>query len=146
MGCCGNKQCDRPKAEMTIDLASMSALLEEGSAVLTKLIDIAKGGARFVGFKNAQTNELAATIAAIVSENNYLKNLLGIFHPGTAHTDENGVTISFGPRNTYKLFIPAFTESARTKLADSLMKAAEELKKTKPELPEQKWLPFVDCA
>ena len=145
MGCCSNKSCDRPKEEM-LDAATLSAIVSEGSWVLTKLLDIAKGGARFVGFKNVSTNELAATISAIVMENNYLKGLLGIYHPGKATADERGATLFFGPQNTYSLVIPATTQTARTKLADSLMAAADALKKTKPELPEQKWLPFSDCA
>ena len=145
MGCCSNKSCNRPKEEM-LDTTTLSVLVAESSWALTKLLEIAKGGARFVGFKDVSANELAATISAIVMENNYLKGLLGIYHPGKATADERGVTLSFGPRNTYSLVIPATTQTARTKLADSLIAAAEELKKSQPELPEQKWLPFSDCA
>ena len=112
----------------------------------SKLLEIARSGIRCVDFKNPNINELAATLSAIVAENQYLKNLLGIFHPGKAAVEDNGVTISFGPGNTYRLFIPAFSQSARTKLAASLIAAADELKKVPPASPEQKWLPFVDCA
>ncbi|NBT76013.1 MAG: hypothetical protein EBT15_08575, partial [Betaproteobacteria bacterium] len=142
---CQNKKCDRPKEEM-LDTPTLLALLEDGTAVAAKLLDIAKGGIRFVGFKNAQVSELAATISSIVAENNYLKRLLGIFRPAEITADEHGAKISFGPRNEYTLFIPAVTQSARTKVANSLKAAAEDLQKASPAVPEQKWLPFVDCA
>jgi len=146
MGCCSNKEgCNRPREEM-VDAATLNTLVEEGAWVLTKLMEIARGGARFVGFKNATTNELAATISAIVTENNYLKSLLGVYYPGKAAVEDRGVTVSFGPRNSYTLFIPTLTQTGRTKLADSLIAAAEELKKSQPAPPDQKWLPFSDCA
>jgi hypothetical protein len=145
MGCCGKKNCDRPKEEMT-SLAPLLAALEENSWAITKLLEIAKNGIRFVGFKNDHVNELAATIAAVVNENNYLKNLLKLPTTPAPKTDETGMTIWFGPRNEYSLFIAAPTQKSRTALADSLIKAAEELKKTQPNWSEQKSLPFSDCA
>lgn len=126
--------------------ATLLAALEESSWAITKLLEIAKNGIRFVGFKNDHVNELAATIAVIVNENNYLKDLLKLSDDATTKTDKTGMTIWFGPRNEYSLFIAAPTQKNRTVLADSLMKAAEELKKTQPNWPEQKWLPFSDCA
>jgi hypothetical protein len=146
MGCCSNKNCGRQKEAM-LDPAALITLLEESSWAVKKLLEIAKSGARIVGFKNTDIDELAAVISAIAAENKYLKNLLGIYHPGKADTSDRGVTITFGPDAAYTLFIPAITSEARTKLANSLTAAAEELKnKSEPILPEQKWLPFVDCA
>jgi len=145
MGCCGKKNCDRPKEEMTSS-ATLLAALEESSWAITKLLEIAKNGIRFVGFKNDHVNELAATIAAIVNENNYLKNLLKLGDDATTKTDETGMTIWFGPRNEYSLFIATPTQKSRTALADSLINAAETLKKTQPNWSEQKSLPFSDCA
>lgn len=142
MGCCSNKNCNRPKEEM-LSADVLVSLLEDSSWALAKLLDIAKGGARFVGFKNDQVNELAATISAIVTENNYLKSLLGIFHPGKAKAEDAGVTITFGPRNEYSLFIPALTHDARTKLGTSLIEAGEQIKKKQSEQnQQQQYLPF----
>jgi hypothetical protein len=130
MGCCANKKCDRPKEEMLSPEAVIS-LLEDSSWAVTKLLEIAKSGIRFVGFKNDRVNELAATISAIVAENNYLKGLLGIFHPSKTQVNEKGVTIMFGPGNAYTLFIPAVTDDARQKIAASLTATAMQLKQKK---------------
>ena len=145
MTCCSNQKPTTAKEAM-VDIKTLMTLVEEYTALAPKLLEIVKGGIRSVDFKNPNIKELATIIASIVAENNYLKNLLGGFHPGKAHAKEDGVTIHFGPQNEYQLFIPALTQSARTKLATSLMVAAEALQKSKPDTPEQKWLPFADCA
>lgn len=142
MGCCSKKGCGQNREEM-LSAETLTTLLGDGSWVIGKLFEIAKGGARFVGFKNERLDELAALISAIVAENNYLKSLLGIFYPGNATTSAAGVTISFGPRNEYTLFIPAVTEDARAKLGASLIAAGEQLKQSKTlETDSQQFLPF----
>jgi hypothetical protein len=145
MSCCEsrNKNCSRPKEEM-LSPETITALLDEGSWVLKKLLDIARGGARFVGFKNDHVNELAALISSVVAENNYLKGLLGVFHPGKAKAGETGVTLMFGPSNEYTLFIPALTEEARAKLGASLIEAGKDLtrKKETVKANPQQYLPF----
>ena len=128
MTCCSNQKKTCTKETMAVDIKTLLTLAEEYATVAPKLLEIARSGIRCVDFKNPNINELAATLSAIVAENQYLKNLLGIFHPGKAAVEDNGVTISFGPGNT------------------SLIAAADELKKVPPASPEQKWLPFVDCA
>lgn len=143
MGCCGRKTCDRPKEEM-LGSDALLALAGDGSWVLNKLLDIAKGGSRFVGFKSDSLNELAAMISALVAENEKLKTLFGIFPPGKAKADDAGVTISFGPRGEYTLFIPAIADEARERLSASLIAAGKQLKK-KPSpatSPAQQYLPF----
>jgi len=143
MGCCGNKTCDRPREEM-LGSDALLALVGDGSWVLSKLLDIAKGGSRFVGFKNDNLNELAAVISALVAENNNLKTLFGLFPPGKAKVEDAGVTISFGPHSEYTLFIPAVTDEAREQLSASLISAGKQLKKkvTPVAGPEQQYLPF----
>jgi hypothetical protein len=145
MGCCdaSNKKCNRQKEEI-ISPDALTALASDGSWVLQKLLEIARGGVRFVGFKNVAVNELAATIAGIVAENNYLKRMLGIFHPGRAAAEKSGAIIMFGPKNEYKLFIPAISETARAKLSASLISAGEELLDTQPiaSSVKQQYLPF----
>ena len=145
MSCCEsrNKNCSRPKEEI-ISPETLATLFEEGSWVIKKLLDIAKGGARFVGFKNDHVNELAALISSVVAENNSLKSLLGVFHPGKAEAEDAGVTIMFGPRNEYTLFIPALTETARAKLGASLIAAGKDLSRKKETVKAnpQQYLPF----
>lgn len=143
MGCCGNKKCEKPKAEMTSPDALL-ALLEDSSLVVAKLIEIAKSGVRFVGFKNERLSALATTISAIVAENNYLKSLLGVAAPSTVKTTHDGATVFFGPRGEYSLFLAAPTQEARQKLGASLIAAGKELqqKKTTEYDPRQQQLPF----
>lgn len=126
MGCCSRKNCELPKEEM-MSAEALASLLEDNSWVLTKLLEIAKSGLRFVGFKNERVNELAATISAIVAENNYLKSLLNGSAPSTLKTSNDGATVFFGPRGEYSLFLSAATQEARNKLAANLIAAGEEL-------------------
>lgn len=145
MGCCANnKKCDRPKEEM-MSAETLIALLDDSSWVVTKLLEIAKSGVRFVGFKNEKINELAVLISAIVAENNYLKSLLGVAPPSTIKTDNNGATIFFGPRGEYSLFIATPTQETRSKLAANLIAAGKELQqqKTIAVNPQQQFLPFT---
>lgn len=144
VGCCANnKKCDRPREEM-MSAETLLALLDDSSWVVTKLLEIAKSGGRFVGFKNKKISELAAVISAIVAENNYLKSLLGGSPPSTIKTDNDGATVFFGPRGEYNLFIATPTQEARSKLAASLIAAVEELQlnKTTASNPQQQFLPF----
>lgn len=143
MGCCSNKKCDRPREEM-MSSDALLALLDDSSWVVTKLLEIAKSGIRFVGFKNEKISELAAAISAIVAENNYLKSLLGVTPPSTLKTDNDGATVFFGPRGEYSLFISAPTQETRNKLAASLIAAGKELQqqKTTAADPQQQFLPF----
>lgn len=143
MGCCSNKKCDRPREEMMSSDALLS-LLDDSSWVVTKLLEIAKSGIRFVGFKNEKISELAAAISAIVAENNYLKSLLGLAAPSELKTDNNGATVFFGPRGEYSLFIAAPTQEIRNKLAASLIAAGKELQqqKTITADQQQQFLPF----
>jgi len=143
MGCCARKNCDLPKENMTSSEALLS-LLDDNSWVVTKLLEIAKSGIRFVGFKNERLSELATTISAIVTENNYLKSLLGAGSPSSIKTANDGTTVFFGPRGEYSLFIATPTQEARNKLAASLIAAGKELqqnKTIKPD-PRQQVLPF----
>ncbi len=143
MGCCSNKKCDRPREEMMSSDALLS-LLDDSSWVITKLLEIAKSGIRFVGFKNEKISELAAAISAIVAENNYLKSLLGLSTPSVVKTTDAGATLFFGPRGEYSLFLAAPTQEARIKLAANLMAAGKELQqqKTTEVNPRQQSLPF----
>jgi hypothetical protein len=143
MGCCARKNCDRPKEEM-MSSEAMFALLEDGSWAITKLLELAKSGIRSVGFKNERLSELAAAISAIVAENNYLKSLLGVGKPDTVTTTNDGVTIFFGPRGEYSLFIFTPTQETRNKLAANLIAAGKELqqKNTTEIDPRQQFLPF----
>lgn len=123
---------------------ALLALLDDSSWVVTKLLEIAKSGIRSVSFKNERVSELAATISAIVVENNYLKSLLGVAAPSKIETTTDGATVFFGPRGEYSLFLAAPTQEARTKLAASLIAAGKELqtKKTAEADPRQQQLPF----
>lgn len=143
MGCCGNKKCEKPKAEMA-SADALLGLLEDSSLVVAKLLEIAKSGVRSVGFKNERLTELATMISAIVAENNYLKSLLGPSTPSAIKTTNEGATVFFGPRGEYSLFLAAPTQEARTKLAASLIAAGKELqtKKTAEADPRQQQLPF----
>lgn len=144
MGCCANnKKCDRPREEM-MSAETLIELLDDSSWVVAKLLEIAKSGVRFVGFKNEKISELAAAISAIVAENNYLKSLLGINAPSTLKTNNAGATVFFGPRGEYSLFIAAPTQESRSKLAVSLIAAGKELQlnKTTAPNPQQQFLPF----
>lgn len=144
MGCCANnKKCDRPREEM-MSAETLIALLDDSSWVVAKLLEIAKSGVRFVGFKNEKISELAAAISTIVAENNYLKRLLGLVPPNTIKTDNGGATIFFGPRGEYSLFIATPTQETRSKLATNLIAAGKELQlnKTTAPNPQQQFLPF----
>jgi hypothetical protein len=143
MGCCSGKNCDRPKEDLTSP-GALLAMLEESSWAVTKLLEIAKNGIRFVGFKNERINELAATISAIVTENNYLKSLLTSTKPSTVTTADDGATLFFGPHNEYRLFIATPTAEARHKLAANLIAAGKELQHKKPPAPnpQQQVFPF----
>jgi len=143
MGCCSHKNCDRPREAMTSPEALLG-LLNENSWVVTKLLDIAKSGIRFVGFKNERIDELAATIATIVAENNYLKSLLGTARPSVIKTTNDGVTVSFGPRNEYNLFMATPTQETRNTLAENLIAAGKELQRINVTVlnQQQQVLPF----
>jgi hypothetical protein len=143
MGCCANKKCDRPKEEMLSSDALLS-LLDDSSWVVTKLLEMAKSGIRYVGFKNEKISELAAAISAIVAENNYLKSLLGVVSPDNVKTTKDGATLFFGPRGEYSLFIATPTQEARNKLAAGLIAAGKELQQNKQITPDprQQFLPF----
>jgi len=123
---------------------ALLGLLNENSWVITKLLDIAKSGIRFAGFKNERIDELAATIATIVAENNYLKSLLGTARPSGVKTTNNGVTVSFGPRNEYNLFIATPTQETRSTLAENLIAAGKELQRINATVlnQQQQVLPF----
>lgn len=142
MSCCEsqNKKCSRPKEEM-LSAETVISLLDEGSWVLKKLLDIAQGGARFVGFKSASVNELAAIIASVIAENNYLKSLLGVFNSDKPDTTTASATISFGPRNEYKLLIPAMTAADRAKIIAALVASGQDLTAQK-QSAQQQYLPF----
>lgn len=126
MGCCGGKECDSKKelpARAELSTAPITALVP-------KLMEVLKTGLFLWSFKDSAADQLAASIAHLVRENEHLKSLLKVFcapTPDVAVTSKS-VAITFGPANTYTLHIAAATPADKAALADSLQKAVDTLR------------------
>jgi hypothetical protein len=137
MGCCGGKACDSKKE--ALERAELSAA--PITALVPKLMEVLKTGIFLWSFKDSAADQLAASIANLVRENDHLKSLLKIFcapAPDVSATAKS-VYITFGPANAYTLHIAATTPDVKAALADSLRKAADELCGENPPSPQMQF-------
>ena len=126
MGCCNREPCDSKKEALPTAAFSTASF----TALVPKLMEVLKTGICLWSFKDAAADQLAASIAAMVRENENLKALLKVFcapSPSIVPMADI-VAISFGPANTYTLHISAATPAEKDALADSLQKAADTLR------------------
>ena len=141
MGCCNKTPCQKeqeitPAATQTAEFMSIDTLL-------TGLLKVAKTGINTLHISNPVANQLAATIAALAAENEYLKKLMGALSPITATESPTTVDISFGPGSAYTLKLPIASETQRRELSQQFVKLAAVLAIGKPQ-PQQQMHLFND--
>jgi len=136
VGCCNNKN----KTSCQIENLSVAELGGYGTWLLNSLIDVVKSGRVPLDLKNETAQQLAAAIANLIDENNYLKAVLRVFTPEIVAQSEQ-VTIKFGPSGQYALHLPIASEGDRERMIAELLAAVEELKKSAaPPHPAQQLL------
>lgn len=136
MSCC-NKT---PGNDSPITFTPVNAPTEEFMSVdtlLTGLLKIAKTGINSLNISNPVAAQLAATIAGLAAENEYLKKLMSALSPITATETADTVDISFGPGGAYILRLPIASELQRRELSQHFVKLAATLAIGKPQPPNQ---------
>jgi hypothetical protein len=125
MGCCGkNEKCDRPREEI-------SGLNSFGFLVLNALLDVARTGNISVPTSVPAADELAAIIAKLVKENEYLSGLIGaLTDDAKVIVTADNFKISFGPAGEYALTIPLRSDADRQQLIANLTAAIDQLQNT----------------
>ncbi|NDC55370.1 MAG: hypothetical protein EBZ69_00800 [Alphaproteobacteria bacterium] len=116
MTCCQNGGCKRqePKGFTTTD-APVESLMDFKD-IINLLSTMASTGVKNFAFKDAALERLAASVAQLAAENNYLKKLTALLSPANVELTGDSVTVSFGPGSAYMLSIPAGTEEQRKQL------------------------------
>lgn len=93
--------------------------------LLTQLAWVAKTGVSKLRLGNPMAETLAATIAALVSENEYLKKILGARLLVTS--EDKKVSIAFGPANRFVLDIPVNNDDEKREIAAALSAAGSKI-------------------
>lgn len=93
--------------------------------LLTQLSWVAKTGISTLRLGNPAAEALAATIASLVTENEYLKKILGSRVLITS--EDKKVSIAFGPANRCVLDIPVNTDDERREIASALTAAGSKI-------------------
>jgi hypothetical protein len=131
MGCCNKTTCQKEQ-EFT-PVATQPAEFVSVDTLLTGLLKVAKTGINTLNISNPVANQLAATIASLAAENEYLKKLMSALSPISATETADTVDISFGPGGAYLLRLPIASETQRRELSRQFVALAAALAVGKPE-------------
>jgi len=136
--------CKHPKTEAAFPRVEAFTLPPVDSIVssLRSLFHLTNSVARPV-FEDPRIAELANAITSILAENTALRRFVGIFSPLGVQTNIDGITVRFGPKDSYTLSVPAPSESARKKLAAQLRAAADKLEAEQAQNSAQTVFPFA---
>jgi hypothetical protein len=135
MGCCNKTSCQSEKEATPV--TAQTAEFVSIDTLLTGLLKVAKTGINTLHISNPVANQLAATIAALAAENEYLKKLMSALSPITATEAADTVDISFGPGGAYLLRLPIASENQRRELSQQFVKLAATLAVGKHPSPQQ---------
>lgn len=128
MTCCQhNGGCKRhePKGFTSTD-APVESLMDFKD-IVGLLSAAASSGVKNFAFKDAALEQLAASVAQLAAENNYLKKLAALLSPTDANMVDDVVTISFGPGHVYMLSIPASNDAQKKALGKQFYMLAKKL-------------------
>lgn len=95
--------------------------------ILGQLLAVAHTGVGNIKLGLPAAETLAATIASLFAENEYLKKLLAARVQVIDNKNENTVSISFGPLNQYSLNIPVHSDEDRRAIAGMMAGAAAKI-------------------
>lgn len=122
---CNNKTTAGDHAEKIMSAKDIAGTIDNLIFVLQKISDyslLSKLGLDVTAMQNA-----VESVRKLIIENEYLRRMLPTTPTPTVTSEANGVTLSFGPENQYKLLLPITQPSARLLLAKQFRDLAKEL-------------------
>lgn len=132
MGCCNKDSCRNTPTEHTPAVLPDAAFMSV-DGLLSGLLKVATTGINTLKTpNNPLAAQLAATIANLAAENDYLKKLMSALSPIAATETADTVDISFGPGGAYLLRLPISSEAQRRELSQQFVKLASSLAVGKP--------------
>ena len=127
MTCCQNNGCKRQEPKGFTTTAAPVESLMDFKDIIGLLSNMATTGVKNFAFKDAALEQLAANVAQLAAENNYLKKLAALLSPTSADITDDFVTISFGPGQAYTLAIPTGTDAQKKALGQQFFVLAKKL-------------------